>query len=230
MRKIVLALVMLAAVLCPLAAGESWVGLSTGPGFRISDWDVVSETVTDFAWDVNVEGAYYFDEAETLGIGARLALGFTHTSTYRPGYPIENGMRYFDNPLSGTRIAPAVTFQYRLGLTDSLDLRFSAGLQYACTIGNPVSISVSTPLGNGKYQYYSYYENNTVHSFDVIASADAAYSFGDVQVYGGVDIGISLASSFSKRVETNGTVTNGGDSLSGFAMSVTPRFGVSYAF
>lgn len=37
MRKIVLALVMLAAVLCPLAAGESWVGLSAGPGFRISD-------------------------------------------------------------------------------------------------------------------------------------------------------------------------------------------------
>lgn len=90
--------------------------------------------------------------------------------------------------------------------------------------------SVSTSLGNGKYQYYSYYENNTVHSFDVIASADAAYSFGDVQVYGGVDIGISLASSFSKRVETNGIVTNSGDILSGFAMSVTPRFGVSYAF
>lgn len=53
--------------------------------------------------------------------------------------------------------------------------------------------SVSTSLGNGKYQYYSYYENNTVHSFDIIASADAAYSFGDVQVYGDYRPGLFLS-------------------------------------
>lgn len=75
MKKIAFALVALLVALSPLAADESWIGVTTGPAFEIQVTDDLTDvgatdtTVTDFNWDINLEGAYYFDEAETIGIG-----------------------------------------------------------------------------------------------------------------------------------------------------------------
>ena len=88
MKKIAFALVALLVALSPLAAGESWVGVTTGPAFEIQVTDDLTDvgatdtTVTDFNWDINLEGAYYFDEAETIGIGAKLGVGIYYGSTF----------------------------------------------------------------------------------------------------------------------------------------------------
>ena len=215
MKKIILALAVLAAVVCPVFAGESWIGVTTGPAFEISNSDdykamtLGSSTVTDFNWDVNVEGAYYFNEAETIGVGAKLGLGFNFATTADDKYPEE--LQTDENQMAGTKIAPAVTFQYRLGLTDALDLRMGAGLQYIYTICN---------ASNSAMDVY-------MHNLEVVANADVAYSFGSFQVFGGVDLGVSVMC-------YQGTKASGyseGDFITdGFQMSVTPRIGVSYAF
>ena len=227
MKKIILALAVLAAVVCPVFAGESWIGVTTGPAFEISNSDDlkalnnVNSFVTDFNWDVNVEGAYYFNEAETMGIGAKLGFGFNYGTTFEYDIPAGvteeqfsqiSGISNLDeNPGAGTRIAPAVTFQYRLGLTDALDLRMGAGLQYVYTICN---------ASNSAMDVY-------MHNLEVVANADVAYSFGSFQVFGGVDLGVSVMC-------YHGTKASGyseGDFITdGFQMSVTPRIGVSYAF
>ena len=204
MKKIILALAVLSAVVCPVFAGESWIGVTTGPAFEISK-EGDADAYTDFNWDVNVEGAYYFNEAETIGIGAKLGLGFN----YATSLDIPGGM---NNPYTGTRIAPAVTFQYRLGLTDALDLRMGAGLQYVYTIGEGIK---GYPI-----DYY-------MHNLEVIANADIAYSFGSFQVFGGVDLGASVMC--YQGVKADGH--NDGEFITdGFQMSITPRIGVSYAF
>ena len=169
MKKIILALAVLAAVVCPVFAGESWIGVTTGPAFEMSNSDdykdqIGESFVTDFNWDVNVEGAYYFNEAETMGIGAKLGFGFNFGTTFDNDLPVK-----MDNPAAGTRIAPAVTFQYRLGLTDALDLRMGAGLQYVYTICNGTE---GMPSDIDIY----------MHNLEVVANADVAYSFGTAKV------------------------------------------------
>lgn len=214
MKKIILALAVLAAVVCPVFAGESWIGVTTGPAFEMSNSDdykdqIGESFVTDFNWDVNVEGAYYFNEAETMGIGAKLGFGFNFGTTFDNDLPVK-----MDNPAAGTRIAPAVTFQYRLGLTDALDLRMGAGLQYVYTICNGTE---GMPSDIDIY----------MHNLEVVANADVAYSFGSFQVFGGIDLGVSVMC--YKGVKAGGH-SEGDFITDGFQMSVTPRVGVSYAF
>lgn len=172
--------------------------------------DQIGESfVTDFNWDVNVEGAYYFNEAETMGIGAKLGFGFNFGTTFDNDLPVK-----MDNPAAGTRIAPAVTFQYRLGLTDALDLRMGAGLQYVYTICNG---SEGMPSDIDIY----------MHNLEVVANADVAYSFGSFQVFGGIDLGVSVMC--YQGVKAGGH-SEGDFITDGFQMSITPRVGVSYAF
>ena len=214
MKKVILALAVLAAVVCPVFAGESWIGVTTGPAFEMSNSDdykdqIGESFVTDFNWDVNVEGAYYFNEAETIGIGAKLGFGFNFGTTFDNDLPVK-----MDNPAAGTRIAPAVTFQYRLGLTDALDLRMGAGLQYVYTICNGTE---GMPSDIDIY----------MHNLEVVANADVAYSFGSFQVFGGIDLGVSVMC--YKDVKAGGH-SEGDFITDGFQMSVTPRVGVSYAF
>ena len=215
MKKIILALAVLAAVVCPVFAGESWIGVTTGPAFEMSNSDEYKDQigesfVTDFNWDVNVEGAYYFNEAETIGIGAKLGLGFNFGTTFDNDMPVK-----MDNPVAGTKIAPAVTFQYRLGLTDALDLRMGAGLQYIYTICNGAE---GYPI-----DYY-------MHNLEVIANVDVAYSFGSFQVFGGVDLGVSAMCYRGQKAPALYGGNDGEFITDGFQMSITPRIGVSYAF
>lgn len=233
MKKIILALAVLAAVVCPVFAGESWIGVTTGPAFEMSNSDdykdqIGESFVTDFNWDVNVEGAYYFNEAETMGIGAKLGFGFNFGTTFDNDLPVK-----MDNPAAGTRIAPAVTFQYRLGLTDALDLRMGAGLQYVYTMGNEVENDFGPGIGTIKVMEMSF------HNLEVIASTDIVYSIGSFQIFGGVDLGVSVMNyTVTETIDGDATMSSGtakyntkGEFITdGFQMSVTPRVGVSYAF
>lgn len=225
MKKIALALIALVAVLSPLAAGESWIGVTTGPAFEINNSDDYKKlpgfdsSVTDYDWDVNVEGAYYFNEAQTIGIGAKLGFGFNYGTSVD-----ENVLKMYEdkNPIAGFRIAPAVTFQYRLGLTDSLDLRMGAGLQYTYIVGNKVTMSMIHPSGR---VIKTNIESST-HNLEVVANTDLVYSIGSFQIFGGVDFGFTVMNHLTTKTgdETDSKF------IEGFAMSITPRVGVSYAF
>ena len=227
MKKIILALAVLAAVVCPVFAGESWIGVTTGPAFEMSNADELkmfndgNSFVTDFNWDVNVEGAYYFNEAETMGIGAKLGMGFNYATSADKDSLKDATMGGDKNPMAGMKIAPAVTFQYRLGLTDALDLRMGAGLQYVYTIGN--KIEATNPMTNETITV----SEITSHNLEIVANADVAYSFGSFQVFGGVDLGVSVMCYMTSK---NPYGTESKFVTDGFQMSVTPRVGVSYAF
>lgn len=257
MKKIAFALVALLVALSPLAAGESWVGVTTGPAFEIQVTEEIKEmatstTVTDFNWDINLEGAYYFDEAETIGIGARLGVGIYYGSTFEfknetlmglaaklgagmipEDTPVEHQMALrnkivdsasYKSITGGTKIAPAITFQYRLALADNLDLRLGAGLQYIHTFGNGMKATVEIPgMGTKEFELAKISMDN----LEVIANADVAYSFGSFQVFGGIDLGVTVMC--YQTTETNG-VKHGEFLTDGFQMSITPRVGVSYAF
>ena len=234
MFEIILALAVLAAVVCPVFAGESWIGVTTGPAFEMSNADDIkllnngNSFVTDFNWDVNVEGAYYFNEAETMGIGAKLGMGFNY-ATSADKDSLKVATRGGDkNPMAGMKIAPAVTFQYRLGLTDALDLRMGAGLQYVYTMGNKIKIDLG-PFGTAENQI-------STHNLEIIASTDIVYSIGSFQIFGGVDLGVSVMNYTVNKVLDETALpavkytTDGEFITDGFQMSITPRIGVSYAF
>lgn len=258
MKKIAFALVALLVALSPLAAGESWIGVTTGPAFEIQVTDDLTDvgatdtTVTDFNWDINLEGAYYFDEAETIGIGARLGVGIYYGSTFEfknetlmglaaelgagmipEDTPAEQQMALLNKIVDsasyksitgGTKIAPAITFQYRLALADNLDLRLGAGLQYIHTFGNGMKATVEIPgMGTKEFELAKISMDN----LEVIANADVAYSFGSFQVFGGIDLGVTVMC--YQTTEANG-VKHGEFLTDGFQMSITPRVGVSYAF
>lgn len=262
MKKIAFALVALLVALSPVAAGESWIGVTTGPAFEIQVTDDLTDvgatdtTVTDFNWDINLEGAYYFDEAETIGIGARLGVGIYYGSTFEikdevlmsyasmvPGLKTMLDQLAASDPAAaqaaiasivdsasyksitgGTKIAPAITFQYRLALADNLDLRLGAGLQYIHTFGNGMKATVEIPgMGTKEFELAKISMDN----LEVIANADVAYSFGSFQVFGGIDLGVTVMC--YQTTETNG-VKHGEFLTDGFQMSITPRVGVSYAF
>lgn len=217
MKKIALALIALIAVLSPLAAGESWIGVTTGPAFNIEK-EKGADQFTNYGMDVNIEGAYYFNEAETLGIGAKLGFGFHFDSSFN--YPL--GTTEIDNPAAGFAIAPAVTFQYRLGLTGNLDLRLGAGAQYVHVFSQGASYSMhGVEVLNIEY---------ATDRLELIANADLAYSFGDFQIIAGVDFGYAVLYHYNKTITAHGTKTTDSDFYEGYAMSITPRVGVSYAF
>lgn len=217
MKKIALALIALVAVLSPLAAGESWIGVTTGPSFNIEK-QKGSDQFTNYGMDVNIEGAYYFNEAETLGIGAKLGFGFHFDSTM----DITSPFGKFDNPTAGFAIAPAVTFQYRLGLTDNLDLRLGAGAQYVHVFSQGASYSMhGVEVINTEY---------ATDRLELITNADLAYSFGDFQIIAGVDFGYAVLYHYNAAQTIQGTKTTDSDFYEGYAMSITPRVGVSYAF
>lgn len=261
MKKIAFALVALLVALSPLAAGESWIGVTTGPAFEIQVTDDLTDvgatdtTVTDFNWDINLEGAYYFDEAETIGIGARLGVGIYYGSTFEIKDEMLQKLAMeaigsdalaailqqaqmtpdafmasvldsveYKSITGGTKIAPAITFQYRLALADNLDLRLGAGLQYIHTFGNGMKATVEIPgMGTKEFELAKISMDN----LEVIANADVAYSFGSFQVFGGIDLGVTVMC--YQTTEANG-VKHGEFLTDGFQMSITPRVGVSYAF
>ena len=254
MKKIALALIALVAVLSPLAAGESWIGVTTGPSFDIQKQGD-ADAFTDFGWDVNVEGTYYFNEAETIGLGVKLGVGFNYDSTYSINTRslaysvfeekftglIHNGTitqnqvsailaqipASVKNPSAGIKLAPAITFQYRLALTENLDLRLGAGLQYIHTFGKGISFDIPADAQQFVNGMKKFEAEVSMEALEIIANADVAYSFGDFQIFGGVDLGFTVMTYLR---ETMMGETHGDFITDGFGFSITPRVGVSYAF
>ena len=254
MKKIALALIALVALLSPLAAGESWIGVTTGPSFDIQKQGD-ADAFTDFGWDVNVEGTYYFNEAETIGLGVKLGVGFNYDSTYsvdihqmvmplfneaisklpedqRPGTEQVSALlaqipASVKNPSAGIKLAPAITFQYRLALTENLDLRLGAGLQYIHTFGKGISFDIPAAAQSFVNGMEKFEAEVSMEALEIIANADVAYSFGDFQIFGGVDLGFTVMTYLR---ETMLGETHGEFITDGFGFSITPRVGVSYAF
>lgn len=221
MKRIFIALVALMTVVCPLFAGESWVGLTTGPAFEtLSDDDYAVGTTN---WVIGVEGAYYFNEAETVGIGGKLGFGLTlETSAMYQGRPVSDSSMYSSQFL----IAPALTFQYRLGITDHMDLRLGAGLQYVHIFGD------ETFLGSTDYSTRS---SISFDNLDFLANADLVFGGESFQFFGGIELAFNMVSNMtSKTTTTQKDKTDTykySDMVDGvFRMSITPRLGFSYAF
>ena len=285
MKKIAFALVALLVALSPVAAGESWIGVTTGPAFEIQVTDDLADvgatdtTVTDFNWDINLEGAYYFDEAETIGIGAKLGVGIYYGSTFEIKDEMLQKLAMeaigsdalaailqqaqmtpdafmasvldsveYKSITGGTKIAPAITFQYRLALADNLDLRLGAGLQYIHTFGQGMNETVdlralksalaqsglaSAHAGESIPDSLSIKSSVSLDAIEIIANADVVYSLGDIQIFGGVDLGFTVMTYMKQTTEIAelGMKTSEGEFITdGFGFSITPRVGVSYAF
>lgn len=221
MKRIFIALVTLMAAVCPLFAGESWVGLATGPAFEtLSDGDYAVGTTN---WVIGVEGAYYFNEAETIGIGGKLGFGLTlETSAMYQGRPVSGSSMYSSQFL----IAPALTFQYRLGITDHMDLRLGAGLQYVHIFGDESFIGSTD---------YSTRSRTSFDNLDFLANADFVFGGESFQFFGGIELAFNMVSNMtSKTTTTQNDKTDTykySDTVDGvFRMSMTPRLGFSYAF
>lgn len=221
MKKIFIALVVLMAAVCPLFAGESWVGLATGPAFEtLSDDDYAVGTTN---WVIGVEGAYYFNEAETIGIGGKLGFGLTlETSAMYQGRPVSGSSMYSSQFL----IAPALTFQYRLGITDHMDLRLGAGLQYVHIFGD------ETFLGSTDYSTRS---RISFDNLDFLANADLVFGGKSFQFFGGIELAFNMVSNMTNKTTTTQNDKTDtykySDTVDGvFRMSITPRLGFSYAF
>lgn len=275
MKKTAIALITLIVALCPLAAAESWIGITTGPSFDIQK-NGDEPVFTDFGWDVNVEGAYYFDQAQTLGLGLKLGAGFNYGSTYSidmadmapalvagllsdtqqaqmaddilPTVVSAVDFPVVKNPSAGIKIAPAVTFQYRLAVTDSLSLRLGAGVQYIHTFGQGMNETVdlralksalaqpglaSALAGESIPDSLSIKSSVSLDAIEIIANADVVYSLGDIQIFGGVDLGFTVMTYMKQTTEIAelGMKTSEGEFITdGFGFSITPRVGLSYAF
>lgn len=273
MKRTAITLITLIVALCPLAAAENWIGITTGPSFDIQK-NGDEPVFTDFGWDVNVEGAYYFDQAETLGLGLKLGAGFNYGSTYSidmadmapslvagllsgtslaqmaddilPAVVKAVDFPVVNNPSAGIKIAPAVTFQYRLAVTDSLSLRLGAGVQYIHTFGQGMNETVdlralksalaqsglaSALAGVSIPDSLSIKSSISLEALEIVANADVAYSLGDIQIFGGVDFGFTVMTYMKQTTEVLGQKTTEGDFITdGFGFSITPRVGVSYAF
>ena len=274
MKKTAIALITLIVALCPLAAAESWIGITTGPSFDIQK-NGDEPVFTDFGWDVNVEGAYYFDQAETLGLGLKLGAGFNYGSTYSidmadmapalvagllpaqmadeilPTVVSAVDFPVVNNPSAGIKIAPAVTFQYRLGVAQDLSLRLGAGVQYIHTFGQGIDETVDLtklqaalakdPDMSGALQAadinlpgsLTMKSSVSLDAIEIIANADVVYSLGDIQIFGGVDLGFTVMTYMRQTTEIAelGMRTSEGEFITdGFGFSITPRVGVSYAF
>ena len=201
---------------------------------------------------MNVEGTYYFNEAETIGLGVKLGVGFNYDSTYSVSLAdtiisataaagassdfsqasqIVNGANLpsIKNPSAGIKLAPAITFQYRLALTENLDLRLGAGLQYIHTFGNGIDEKLPATLASYFGERVSAEFN--LDALEIIANADVAYSLGDFQIFGGVDLGFTVMTHYSMVAKAAGqTIEDKHFITDGFGFSITPRVGVSYAF
>ena len=243
MKKTAIALITLIVALCPLAAAESWIGITTGPSFDIQK-NGDEPVFTDFGWDVNVEGAYYFDQAETLGLGLKLGAGFNYGSTYSIDMA-DMAPSLIAGLLSDTSLAqmadeilPTVVSAVDFPVVNNPSARLGAGLQYIHTFGQGIDETVDLTtlnkvLGTQLPGSLTMKSSVSLDAIEIIANADVVYSLGDIQIFGGVDLGFTVMTYMKQTTEIAelGMKTSEGEFITdGFGFSITPRVGVSYAF
>lgn len=199
MKKIILALLVVIMAMAPVMAGESWVGVDLDVPIGIIPKDNVTGISTSL--DATVRSAFYFDKAETMGVGVSVGFGGM-LSISTDGYDTEVPSNFV--------LSPAVTFQYRLELNRDMDLRFGLGMAYDHMFYTDSTDAYSVSTG----------------SIQIAAEASFVYSFDQIGIVAGVDIGVpvytfSLTTVFGHTEPTSTEL---------YGVNITPRVGVSYAF
>lgn len=199
MKKIILALLVVIMAMAPVMADENWVGVDLDVPIGIIPGDY--GTVTTTSIEGTVRGAFYFNRAETMGVGVSVGFGSMLSQSY------EGHSREME---SNFTLSPAVTFQYRLELNDDMDLRFGLGMAYDHLFATNMPKGYSTAMG----------------SIQIAAEASFVYSFDQIGIVAGVDIGVPVYT-FQQYTSPGHTGTNPTEQ---YGVNITPRVGVSYAF
>ena len=201
MKKVILALLVVIMAMAPVMADENWVGVDLGVPIGITS--VHDSTLTLTNLEGTVRGTFYFDRAETIGVGASIGFGGLLNATIEG-----QSEKLFDNFV----LAPAVTFQYRLELNDDMDLRFGLGMAYEHMFVTDEAMPSNVSLSYGSVQ--------------IAAEASFVYSFDQIGIVAGVDIGVP--------VYTYTAASGGSESatlkMDQYGVVIAPRVGVSYAF
>lgn len=147
---------------------------------------------------------FFFGEKENMGLGIKLGAD-ANISTRYDGHDVSND-------LAETDFTPAVTFLYRIGLTDSSDLLLGAGLEYA--------YHGSSSSGDG------YSVSSSYHSFGVSANTDFAFRFGHFGILAGVNLGVPFVTIVNSSYGGYSDSMNIGK----LGVQVTPHAGVFYCW
>lgn len=205
MKKTVLIL-MLAIVLCTsLSAVGGYAGLSAGYDLYLYKQNVVGLELSyqDQELPIAIEGATYFGSKDNLGIGYAFYTAFPIQST------IEGQKVQIDGSITNP-LGARLSFQYRLGLLDNLDLHIGAGLQFARRQQTDNGAVVQTTT-------WSVFLDSKV-VYDIVSG---------FSVYGG----LMLASPFSTSYKTG----LAGDTLSSidvsiFGCEIIPHLGIAFRY
>lgn len=196
MKKIILALLVVIMAMAPVMAGESWVGVDLDVPIGIIPQEHI--TYTDIGLDATVRGAFYLNRAETMGVGVSVGFGGMLSRSAEG--------RSADWP-SNFVLSPAVTFQYRLELNRDMDLRFGLGMAY-------------------DHMFYTDTNSYSTGSIQIAAEASFVYSFDQIGIVAGVDIGVPVYT----YGRASGAGVNITEKTEQYGVNITPRVGVSYAF
>lgn len=199
MKKIILALLVVIMAMAPVMADENWVGVDLDVPIGIIPQEHI--TYTDIGLDATVRGAFYLNRAETMGVGVSVGFG---------GMLSRSAEGTSADLPSNFVLSPAVTFQYRLELNRDMDLRFGLGMAYDHMFYTDSTDASSYSTG----------------SIQIAAEASFVYSFDQIGIVAGVDIGVP--------VYTYGRLSGAGVNITEkteqYGVNITPRVGVSYSF
>lgn len=199
MKKIILALLVVIMAMTPVMADENWVGVDLDVPIGIIPQEHI--TYTDISLDATVRGAFYLNRAETMGVGVSVGFGGM-LSRSAEGHSLDWPSNFV--------LSPGVTFQYRLELNDDMDLRFGLGMAYDHMFYTDSTDAYSLSTG----------------SIQIAAEASFVYSFDQIGIVAGVDIGVPVYT-FSLTTVPGHTEPT---STELYGVNITPRVGVSYAF
>lgn len=208
MKKIITLLLVSFLLITNVFAG-GFAGINAGPSFDIytvkpEGTSERSDTYVDSGIAFDLYSTFFFGEKENIGLGIKLGAD-TNISTSYDGHEVSNDF-------AETAFTPAVTFQYRIGLTDFIDLLLGAGLGYA--------YHGSSSSGDG------YSESSSYHSFGVIANTDFAFRFGHF----GILAGVNLAVPFMTIVNSSYGGYSDSMNIGKLGVQVTPHAGVFYCW
>lgn len=199
MKKIILALLVVIMAMAPVMADENWVGVDLDVPIGIIPGDYATTTTTSI--EGTVRGAFYLNRAETMGVGVSVGFGSMLSQSYE-GHSMERPSNF--------TLSPAVTFQYRLELNRDMDLRFGLGMAYDHMFYTDSTDAYSASTG----------------SIQIAAEASFVYSFDQIGIVAGVDIGVPV---YTYATRTVGGISDT-QNTEMYGVNITPRVGVSYAF
>lgn len=207
-KKIITLLLVVSLLVANVFAG-GFAGINAGPSFDIytlkpEGTSERSDTYVDSGVAIDLYGAFLFGEKENIGLGIKLGAD-ANISTRYDGHDVSND-------LAETDFTPAVTFLYRIGLTDSIDFLLGAGLEYAYH-GSSSSVD-------------GYSVSSSYHSFGVSANTDFAFRFGHFGILAGVNLGVPFVTIVNSSYGGYSDSMNIGK----LGVQVTPHAGVFYCW